>query len=139
LPSSTFNGYKVTYTVKSVSVTEDSSVGRYRGQEDLHAVLTGLKKKDGWTFQFQVTPVRGRTPTSLRVNGYGYPLIDQHPGHVHDRWWKYNIDKGTHSVDRLVLSDVAAALSNQHVDEAKKTISLEAAVTCKAKVLEDTH
>jgi hypothetical protein len=102
-------------------------------------VLNGLKKKEGWTLQFQVTPVKGKTPTSLRVNGYGYPNVDQHPGHVHDKWWKYNIEKGTGAVDRLVVTDTASTLSNQKVDDAKKTVSVDVAVTCKAKVLEDTH
>jgi hypothetical protein len=139
MPTSTFNNYKVTYTVKSVAVTEDSSVGKYRAKDDLNAVLNGLKKKEGWTLQFQVTPVKGKTPTSLRVNGYGYPNVDQHPGHVHDKWWKYNIEKGTGAVDRLVVTETASTLSNQKVDDTKKTISVDVAVTCKAKVLEDTH
>ena len=139
MPTKTFNNYAVTYTVKSVRVTEDSSVSRYRAQDDVDAVLTGLKKAADWTLGFLVTPVRGKTATSLRVNGFGYPGIDKHPGHVEGKGWKYNIDEGTGSVDRLVVSDTEATLGEPTIDDTKKKIIVDVSIACKAKVLENTH
>ena len=139
MPTKTFNNYSVTYTVESVTVTEDSSVSKYRGQDDLKAVLDGLKKAGSWTIGFQVTPVKGKTPTSLRVNGFGYPVLDKHPGHVEGKGWKYNIDEGTGSVDRLVVSDTEAEVDEPTIDDAKKKITVKLSVSCKAKVLENTH
>ena len=139
MPTKTFNTYAVTYTVKSVKVTTDSSVSSYRGQDDLKAVLDGLKKASDWTVGFQVTPKRGRTETSLRVNGFGYPLIDKHPGHVHLKGWKYNIDEGTGSVDRLVVSDTEADMGEPTINDSTKKITVDVSISCKAKVLEDTH
>ena len=46
--------------MKTVTVTEDSSVGKYRVKDDLNAVMNGLKKKESWTLQFAVTPVKGK-------------------------------------------------------------------------------
>lgn len=139
MPKSTFNGYEVTYTVKSVTVTEDSSVGRYRGKDDLKAVMTGLKTAGSWTMQFEVTPVKGKTPTSIRPNGYGYPSVDRHTGHVEGKGWKYNIEEGNRSVDRLVVSDTACTLSETSINDTTKKVTVKAAITCKAKVLENTH
>jgi hypothetical protein len=139
MPKSTFNGYEVTYTVTGVTVTNDSSVGSYRGHDDLNVCLNGAKKKEHWTVGFVVTAKKGSTATSLRVNGFGYPVIDKHPGHVHDKGWKYNIEEGNGSVDRLVIFDAAAALSGQTVNDDTKKITVNVAVTCKAKVLVNTH
>jgi hypothetical protein len=139
MPTKTFNTYAVTYTVKSVAVTEDSSVSKYRGQDDLNAVLDGLKKTALWTIGFEFTPARGKTPTSIRVNGFGYPSIDKHPGHVEGKGWKYNIDEGTGSVDRLIVYDTDATLGKPAIDDSAKKIKVDVSVSCKAKVLENTH
>ena len=139
MPKKTFNGYEVTYTVKTVTVTEDSSVGKYKGKDDLNEVMAGLKKTADWTVGFEVTPVKGKTATSLRANGYGFPGIDKHPGHVEGKGWKYNVEPGNGSVDRLVVSDTASKLSNEKIDDKTKKISVDVAITCKAKVLENTH
>ncbi len=92
MPSTTFNKYLVTYTIKSVAVTADSSVAAYSDQTNVKAVTSGLNNKAGWTMQFEVTPVKGKAKTSIRANGFGYPLVDKHPGHVEGKGWKYNVD-----------------------------------------------
>jgi hypothetical protein len=139
MPKSTFNGYEVTYTVSGVTVAADGTVGSYRDHDDLNVCLNGVKKKEHWTLTFAVTPKKGATATSLRVNGYGYPGIDKHTGHVEGKGWKYNIEEGNGSVDRLVIFDTAATLSGQTINDATKKITVSVAVTCKAKVLLNTH
>jgi hypothetical protein len=139
MPTQTFNKYKVTYKVTSVTVTKDGSVGKYGDQALVKAVIKGLEKEADWTMEFKVTPKKGKTDTSIVANGFGYPSIDRHPGHVHGKGWKYNIEEGKGSEDRLVVSDTDATLSDIEIDDEAQTIKLNVEITCKAKVLEDTH
>ena len=53
---------------------------------------------------------------SARVNEamVGYPVVDGHPGHVDPgtSGWKYNIERGNNSVDRLYVKATATRTGN---------------------------
>jgi hypothetical protein len=139
MPKKTVKGITVDYKITKVNITKDSSVDSYPAADDVSAVINGLKKLDEWTMDFDVND---KKPEINRVSGIGYPVVDRHPGHVHSasKGWKYNIDEGTGSVDRLVLSDCKAEVKKQVGDKpGKKINNVEVEVSIKVKVLEDTH
>jgi hypothetical protein len=139
MPKTTSDGWEVTYNITSVTVNEDKSVTSYPDQANATACVDGLKDTAGWTLGFQVTQQNRRSDPVLRVNGFGYPLIDKHPGHVEGKGWKYNVDLGTGSVDRMIVAPASAVLSNQtnHLDA--KKITVDVAITCSVKIVKDTH
>ena len=139
MPRVTVNKYVVNYTVTGINVTADSSVAQYPTPDDVRPIMTGLRKPGDWTLGFEVTPKRGKTETTVRVNGFGYPIVDKHPGHVEGKGWKYNVDEGTGSVDRLVVSGTSCTMQDPEIDDDAKTITVKVAIELRAKVLLNTH
>ncbi len=139
MPRVTVNSYAITYTVTRVNIAADSSVDQYRSPEDVRPIVAGLRRTGDWTLSFAVTPKRGRTETSVRLNGFGFPIVDRHPGHVEGKGWKYNVDQGTGSVDRLIVYDVTSTMADPEIDDDAKTIAVSVTIGLRAKVLEDTH
>ncbi len=148
MPSVTVKGHKITYTVTKVTIDEtDSSVKKFDKpatkdmQDMVNQVLAGAKHKDKWTADFAVDEKKHEV---LRATGLGYPLVDGHPGHTHNSTpgaWKYNIERSTTTVNRLVLDTWKAEIKDQKYKLAGSSheITLNLEISCKARVLKDTH
>jgi len=143
MPKVTVDKVAITYKVKKVTLTRDSSVGSYlrtdSSKDGLQKVLDGLEAAKDWTLSFEVKKKKNK-PHELRVNGFGYPDINKHPGHTHGKGWKYKVEGGKDanaSVDRLVVSDTDAELDITSNEDT--AISVDVDISCKVKVLEDTH
>lgn len=127
----------VKVTVKSVSINKDGSVGKYKKDTDgLKEILDSIDKAKLWNATVELDK---KKPEAKRVNGFGYPDVGGHPGHVHGKGWKYNIERGNNTVDRLVVEDVKGEIKSQSHDAKKDVITVEVDISCKVKVLEDTH
>jgi hypothetical protein len=139
MPKKTVSGWEITYTVKSVTVTKHASVDSYGDQTNAKACVNGLKATAGWTCGFEVTQKNKKADPVVRVNGFGYPLIDKHPGHVEGKGWKYNVELGNGSVDRLVVAPATAEVEMKSFTATPKKITVEVEISCGVKILEDTH
>ncbi len=130
-------GPTVKIKVTEVKVKGDSSVKGYaRDTDGLKGVWKALKEAKQWRAQGKLD----RKKTAIdRIIGVTYPDVGGHPGHVHVKGWKYNIERGNGSVDRLVVEDWAAEVTDQEYDSKKKIITAEVKITAKGRVLEDTH
>ncbi len=141
MPSTTKSDHKIIYTVTLVTITSDTSVTGYdRDAAGLKEILTGVKKKEGWTADFDVDK---KKHVVNRVTGLGYPEVGGHPGHTHNSSpgaWKYNIERGNNSVDRFVLEKWKAVVKSQAYTKNGKVdeIKLNLEITCDARVLVDT-
>jgi hypothetical protein len=143
VPKVTVDKVVITYKVKKVSLTKDSSVGKYLNSETskdgLDQVLDGLVATPDWTIGFEVTKKKGK-PHALRASTFGYPEINKHPGHVHGKGWKYKAEGGkdaNKSVDRLVVSDTEGEIDIKSNEAEAMTVEID--ISCKVKVLKDTH
>lgn len=141
------------FTVTGVTITDDASVAAYKTANKsgkkaafvgwLDEVLAGIKKKEGWGASFKIDPTK--KPPTITVNGFNYPMIDGHKGHVEGKGWKYYIERGKQTVDRYVVEETRATvkyLKTETVDKVKPpltVIHIEVSVTAKAKVLVSTH
>jgi hypothetical protein len=141
MPKQTFNGWEVTYNITSVTVNKDKSVASYPDQTNATACVNGLKAPAGWTLSFEVKQQNKKSPPELRVNGFGYPVIDKHPGHVDPgtKGWKYNVDLGTGSVNRMFVAPATTVLSSQKNNLTDKKISVDVAIACSVSIAKDTH
>ncbi|MCO6415322.1 hypothetical protein JYK14_03910 [Siccirubricoccus sp. KC 17139] len=133
-----------TYKVKSVSLKKDKSVNDYlrtdASKDGLQKVLDGLAATGDWTLAFDIQRKKKTDPPTARVNGFGYPDINKHPGHVHGKGWKYKVEGGkdaNRSVDRLVVSDTKADITVKKQEAA--ALELEVDISCDLEVLQDTH
>lgn len=140
MPSLTKDDHKIIYTVTHLTVTYDDTVKRYRRDVDaLKELLTGIAKKDEWTADFEVDK---KKHAIKRVKGLGFPVVDGHPGHVHSSGaWKYNIERTSSTVDRLVLESWSCAMKDAHFEhkDGKDTIKVNLEIKCDGRVLVDTH
>lgn len=125
-------------TVTKVTVKEDSSVGKYaKDTAGLKEITDDLDKAKNWGADVEIDD---KKKTIKRVRGLTFPDVGGHPGHVHSKGaWKYNIERGNNTVDRLVVEDWSATTKNEVVDEKKGYINADAEITCKIRVIEDTH
>jgi hypothetical protein len=123
--------------VTSVTLKADSSVKKYsRDAAGMQELWTELKKAKLWGAQAKLD----KKGTSIdRIIGLGYPDVGGHPGHVHGKDWKYNIERGNGSVDRLVVEDWKAKVKKEDYDAKKGVITAEVEVTVSGRALEDTH
>ncbi|MBX3176301.1 MAG: hypothetical protein KF886_02985 [Candidatus Hydrogenedentes bacterium] len=129
-------GAKVTVT--KVSVKEDSSVGKYKKDTAGLKEITGdLGKAKLWGADVEIDD---KKKCIKRVRGLTFPDVGGHPGHVHSKGaWKYNIERGNSTVDRLVVEDWSANVKNETLDAKKGYINADIEISCKIRVLEDTH
>lgn len=115
------------FVVTKVTVKKDSSVATYLktgNGDDLKDLLKGVAKMGNWSV----------TPKGEEISAAS-PTVDKHPGHVHGKDWKLNIEKGNGSKDRLVLCKRAyTVLPNK-----SKPDQLNVEISCSAYVLVDTH
>ena len=127
----------VKVSVTKVTVNKDGSVSKYKKDTDgLKEVLDELGKAKLWNATLELDK---KKPEAKRVNGFGYPDVGGHPGHVHGKGWKYNIERGNNTVDRLVVEDVSGTIKKQEHDAKKDVLTAEVEISCKVRVLEDTH
>lgn len=129
---------KAKVTVSKVTLKKDSSVGKYKTDEaGLKEVIKGLEKKDLWGADVEIDD---KKKAVKRVRNLAFPVIDGHPGHVHGSGaWKYNIERGNKTVDRLVAEKWEATVGKEELDEKKGYITAEVEIKCTIRVLEDTH
>jgi hypothetical protein len=157
MPTFTKGDHEVNYTVSKVTIANDSTVTGYGGnQTHKNDVVNGVKVLAHWTAEFDIDEARHKVN---RVRSIGYPNVDRHPSHVHEKGWKYNIEEGKGTVDRYVLYDCVATIKSQkssEVDTGKKVtkrvdnknvkvpimkhvITTTIEITGKGKILVDTH
>tara|TARA_R110001592_G_scaffold73748_3_gene224728 strand:- start:54 stop:455 length:402 start_codon:yes stop_codon:yes gene_type:complete len=124
--------------VTKVKIGKDSSVGSYKKDTaGLKEVMDAVADAKGWTADGEVDQ---KKKTIKRVRGVGFPSADGHPGHVHGSGgWKYNIERGNKTVDRLVIVSWSADCSNEEYDAKKDWVTGDVEVTIKVKILEETH
>lgn len=135
--------YRLTYTIKKVTIKEDSSVGKYRkiNADDLDDVIKGLKDKSLWQCQFTFDEKAEEPKT---VSGLTFPDVSGHKSHVETGGWKYYIDKGRGSEDRLVVSAWSADIKNCKNNGPGKAkgmteLSCDVEISCTVKAFADTH
>lgn len=133
--------------VTSVTVKKDATFESYKkggkNASDFKEVAKGVQKADAWTATVEVDHKKEKVK---KVNGVGYPVVDGHPGHVDPgtKGWKYNIERGNQTVDRLFVK-ATATVSSEAVTEVKKGritiryLDVECAVKATLSVAEDTH
>ena len=127
----------VSVSANKVTVKEDASIKKYnRDADGLDEVLKGLGNKKGWNAEVKLDK---KGIEIERVTGLGYPDISGHPGHVHGKGWKYNIERGNGSVDRLVVEDWSASVKSQEYDAKRGKITATIDIEVTARALEDTH
>ena len=128
---------KAKVTVSKVTLKEDSSVGKYdRDEAGLKEVIKDLGKKDLWGADIEIDD---KKKAVKRVRDLAFPVVNGHPGHVHGTGaWKYNIERGNKTVDRLVVEDWKANVKSEELDEKKGYITADIEITCSLRVLEDT-
>ncbi len=135
--------YRLTYTVTKVAVKEDSSVAKYRKNvsDEVDTVISGLKNKALWfcTFEFDAKKLAPK-----RVSDLTFPDLSPRKGHVHGKGWKYHIDKGRGSEDRLMVDSWSASIKNISDPTAGKlkntmelTCNVEISITVSAE--DSTH
>ncbi len=143
MPTITVSDHKIVYTVANVTITKESTYTSYnRDTKGLGEVWTGINLEDRWTAIFEVD---AKKHTIKRVTGLGFPLVDGHIGHVHLKGWKYYIERGKKTVDRLFLDDWKATIVRQtpsvvtvgRVTQNVITVSIN--ITCNASVIIDSH
>lgn len=130
-------------SVSLVKLTKDSSVDKYSGNEaDLNAIITDLNSTSDWDATYSVDE---KTHVVNSITSIRYPGVDRHPGHTHNPppgAWKYQIEEGRGSKDRLVASATGTIerQSTTHDEKLDKyTVSVTISIACSVKVLEDTH
>lgn len=132
------NDLRAKITVTKVTIKPDSSVSKYsRDTDGLKEVNKDLDNKSLWGADVEIDQ---KKKTIKRVRGLTFPDVSGHPGHVHASGaWKYNIERGNNTVDRLVVEDWKATVKKEEVDEKKGIISADVEITCSTRVLVDTH
>ena len=123
--------------VTKVALKADSSVKSYtRDPDGIKELWTDLRKEKLWGAQAKLD----KKGTAIdRIIGLSYPDVGGHPGHVHGKDWKYNVERGNGSVDRLVVEKWSATVKNEEYDAKKGVITADIEIAVSGRVLEDTH
>jgi hypothetical protein len=120
---------KKKFVVTEVKIRIEPNVSAYlrssAKKAQLAELLKGVKDMKNWTVE-----VKANADVSA-----AYPVVDGHPGHVHGKDWKLNVERGNSTVDRLVLS------KRRYTVEANKTKAdqMNVKIYAVANVMADTH
>jgi hypothetical protein len=110
--------------VTEVKIREEASVSQYlksgSSKKDMVELLKGVKDMKNW-----VVERKGEDG----VSG-AYPQVDGHPGHVHGKDWKLNVERGNNTVDRLVLSKRRYTVSPNKRNPEQLNVQIYAAAFC---------
>lgn len=116
--------------VTEVKIREEASVSQYlkktggSAKKDMAELLKGVRDMKNW-----VVERKGEAEVSA-----AYPRVDGHPGHVHGKDWKLNVERGTNTVDRLVLAKRRYTVTPNKTKPDQLNVQIYAAAFC----LEDT-
>jgi hypothetical protein len=115
--------------VTEVKIREEASVSQYLknsgSKADMAELLKGVKDMKNW-----VVERKGENDISA-----AYPQVDGHPGHVHGKDWKLNVERGNKTVDRLVLSKRRYTVTPNKGNPDQLNVQICAAAFC----IRETH
>ena len=120
---------KPKFKIVKVAVRPEASVSKYLREspnaDDLKELLRGVKDMKNWSC---------KTNKDNKVIE-AHAEVPAHPSHVHNRDWKYQIERGNASVDRLILAGrkYSAELNKRDPN------TINVSVSCNAFVETDTH
>ena len=116
------------HVVTKVTVRKEASVSKYlknsTHKKDLKELLRGVANLKNWSVEAKGEKIVGAHPT-----------VDKHPGHIHGKDWKLNIEASKQTVDRLMLT----GRKYKTVPNKRDPSILNVEISCNAFVETDTH
>ena len=120
---------KKKFVVTGVKLRIEASVSTYlktsAHKKDMAELLKGVKDMKNWAVE----------PKGDDAVKAAYPRVDGHPGHVHGKDWKLNVERGNSTVDRLILSKRRYTVTPNKKDPDQRNVEIYAAAFCE----QDTH
>lgn len=120
---------KKKFVVTEVKIRIEASVSQYLktsgSAKDMAELIKGVKDLKNWG-------VESKGEDEVKA---AYPTVDGHPGHVHGKDWKLNVERGNGSVDRLILAKRRYTVEPNKRKPEQLNVSIYAAAFCE----QDTH